>query len=659
MGKLRLFLINATHVGTHLLFVLLLLLVIIPHDIDLTIVLVAWLFAVLPDIDTSTSFIGRLFLPISKKLETLWGHRQQTHSLLALAVVTLVTSPLLFLPHPWGSFLWPAAIIGYASHLALDLLNPGAVPLFWPLEVRARILGGKIEQHSTGEKVLLVVLAALVVAAFVVQGVGPTQLLHFALPVPAMAQELYREWEGRYRVYAEVSGIWQDESHAREENVTFEVLRLDGEVFTMHDRRTGRVLTAGTVGDVDFYVQKIRLVRGEPVLALPIFNPTPTPHLITVKIANVYDPSEILVEAGDDVSAGQLIADLRTHRLLETTPTPAPVAHASPTPVGVPPLDIARAEAELRLAEANYRRAIATPTVNPIVVATLAPQATIWAQYVTDREETLYREPPGSERAWVARAELEQNGPQATAIAYRLDAAMCPPGPDTSAVNVARSQLDLAQVRYRAAIATPTPVSWPTPTPGPSHSLPVDPTYIHSMVTGQVVHVNIASVSGNKATIEVIIAVEAEPAAGDGQPVATVGALTATVDHVVDGDTLTILWPDGNVATVRLVGVDTPETVNPDEGVECYGPEASDYTKSLLPPGTRISLEYDRERTDRHGRTLAYVYTGDGQMVNALLLQHGYARVLIIHPNNAHAARFRALEEQARAQERGLWKACR
>jgi hypothetical protein len=82
-----------------------------------------------------------------------------------------------------------------------------------------------------------------------------------------------------------------------------------------------------------------------------------------------------------------------------------------------------------------------------------APQATVWAQYVADREETLHREPPDSKRAWVARDELEQYGPQATAVAGRLNAALHPPGPDPLAVDVARAQLEAARARYQAAVA--------------------------------------------------------------------------------------------------------------------------------------------------------------------------------------------------------------
>ncbi|MEW6047303.1 MAG: thermonuclease family protein, partial [Bacillota bacterium] len=111
--------------------------------------------------------------------------------------------------------------------------------------------------------------------------------------------------------------------------------------------------------------------------------------------------------------------------------------------------------------------------------------------------------------------------------------------------------------------------------------------------------------------------------------------LLATVVRVVDGDTLVVRL-DGREETVRLIGADTPETVHPTVGLEPGGPEASAYTKALLPPGTRVSLELDVEQRDRYGRLLAYVYLADGRMINAELLRAGWAQLLTIPPNVRH-----------------------
>ena len=94
-----------------------------------------------------------------------------------------------------------------------------------------------------------------------------------------------------------------------------------------------------------------------------------------------------------------------------------------------------------------------------------------------------------------------------------------------------------------------------------------------------------------------------------------------TVTAVFDGDTIQVAW-GGRRETVRLLGVDTPETVHPDRPVECFGPEASDYTKQRL-LNRHVSLTFDRERRDRYGRLLAFVAV-DGESVNDELLDPGF-----------------------------------
>ena len=152
-------------------------------------------------------------------------------------------------------------------------------------------------------------------------------------------------------------------------------------------------------------------------------------------------------------------------------------------------------------------------------------------------------------------------------------------------------------------------------------------------------------------------------ACGDGPPAARQGPATATlpagvdltVERVVDGDTLVV----SGRRTVRLIGVDTPETKDPRRAVGCFGRQASEFTTSLLPKGTTVRLVGDVEQRDRYDRTLAYVYRlPDGLFVNAELLRQGYAEVLTIAPNVAHAAEFADLAGAARSSGRGLWQAC-
>ena len=128
--------------------------------------------------------------------------------------------------------------------------------------------------------------------------------------------------------------------------------------------------------------------------------------------------------------------------------------------------------------------------------------------------------------------------------------------------------------------------------------------------------------------------------------------------RVVDGDTV-VVEIGGGEETVRLIGVDTPETVKPDSPVECYGPEASALTAELLPEGTVVRLVRDPEPRDAYGRLLAYVYrVEDGMLVNLLLLEAGAATPLSFPPNTTHAERFVAAAAAAERAGVGLWGAC-
>ena len=132
--------------------------------------------------------------------------------------------------------------------------------------------------------------------------------------------------------------------------------------------------------------------------------------------------------------------------------------------------------------------------------------------------------------------------------------------------------------------------------------------------------------------------------------------VSATVVHVVDGDTIVAAFADGHRETVRVLGVDTPETVDPRKPVQCFGPQASAYAKARL-RGRSVRLEFDVERRDRYGRLLAYVLV-DGARYEDDLLRRGFARLLVIAPNGAHARTMLAEELRARRAGLGLWGAC-
>lgn len=144
---------------------------------------------------------------------------------------------------------------------------------------------------------------------------------------------------------------------------------------------------------------------------------------------------------------------------------------------------------------------------------------------------------------------------------------------------------------------------------------------------------------------------DGKPGAGEDGP----RAASALVTRVVDGDTVEARL-GAEVEDVRLIGVDTPETVKPDAPVECFGPQASRFTHRLL-EGRPVRLVFGVERRDVYGRLLAYVYIGH-RFVNAELVRRGLARTLEIPPNTLHKALFRRLELRAARAGRGLWGAC-
>ena len=126
----------------------------------------------------------------------------------------------------------------------------------------------------------------------------------------------------------------------------------------------------------------------------------------------------------------------------------------------------------------------------------------------------------------------------------------------------------------------------------------------------------------------------------------------------VDGDTIDVTI-DGHAERIRLIGINTPETVKPNSPVECFGHEASTFTKSLLNAGEQLHLERDVEARDAYGRLLAYVYrVSDGLFVNLEVIRLGYAQVLTFPPNVAHTEDFVGAARAAEAANLGLWGAC-
>lgn len=130
------------------------------------------------------------------------------------------------------------------------------------------------------------------------------------------------------------------------------------------------------------------------------------------------------------------------------------------------------------------------------------------------------------------------------------------------------------------------------------------------------------------------------------------GLTPARVTRVVDGDTIRVEI-DGEEYRVRYIGIDTPETVDPRRPVGCFGKEASERNRQIV-EGKTVGLEKDVSETDDFDRLLRYVWVKD-QMVNAALVEGGYALASTYPPDVRYAELFASLQAQARENERGLW----
>ena len=162
------------------------------------------------------------------------------------------------------------------------------------------------------------------------------------------------------------------------------------------------------------------------------------------------------------------------------------------------------------------------------------------------------------------------------------------------------------------------------------------------------------------AALAALVAGCAAPGA-DGDPPTGAPLLDARVERVVDGDTL-VARAGGERFRVRLLGIDTPESVAPDRPVECLGPEAARRAEQLLPPGTPVRLETDatQDRVDDFGRLMAYVVPrAGGEPVNERLVREGFAEVYVYRGRGFRRIEdFRAAEREARSARRGLWGRC-
>jgi inner membrane protein len=223
----------------------------------------ACLGALLPDVDTPTSTIGRLTTPLARALERRFGHRTVTHSVLGLALATAPVAPL-----AWLNPQWPLAFgLGYLSHLLIDCANKAGVPLFYPSPIRAVLPRHEAFRVAVGSRAELGVLVALAVALAILlplHEMGFTRALHALTRTMAGAIRDYRGWQGRNEVWVQVDGIFQ--RSARRVQARYRILGVvDAATLVVLDPGTGRVHSVGTSRDADLYPDRIRAHQGRAI----------------------------------------------------------------------------------------------------------------------------------------------------------------------------------------------------------------------------------------------------------------------------------------------------------------------------------------------------------------------------------------------------------
>lgn len=129
----------------------------------------------------------------------------------------------------------------------------------------------------------------------------------------------------------------------------------------------------------------------------------------------------------------------------------------------------------------------------------------------------------------------------------------------------------------------------------------------------------------------------------------------AIVAKVIDGDTITVISHDGKEERVRLLHIDTPESVHPNKPPQKYGKEASDFAKKYLKSGKKVTLVTGKPVRDKYDRILAYVFV-DGININKLMVEKGYARVAFVDdPNDLYVKELKTAEKQAKKKKMNIW----
>jgi inner membrane protein len=223
--------------------------------------------ALLPDLDSSGSPLGRLLPWMSRRIEKRIGHLQQWHTPAVAALVALILAPLIPLI---GVQAWYLIPFGFLSHLVLDLLAPKGIMLAWPLNrTRYGIFGGMVDfPGCRPERILAASLAVVALVLLFAVDLGPVEPA--PTPAPTFAQTLdnYYSLRGRNQAFAYIDGSWQ--LSGQRISGWFEILNASGESYIVLDRFSGKIFQAGRNAGDNVFLNRIVLRTGPSILVKPV-----------------------------------------------------------------------------------------------------------------------------------------------------------------------------------------------------------------------------------------------------------------------------------------------------------------------------------------------------------------------------------------------------
>jgi len=600
--------------------------------------------SVLPEVDKPDSLVGRFF-PFSPWIHERFGHRGLTHSLLGLALATAFFAPLAL----WRFELWLALLVGYLSHLVLDMATLEGVPLLWPKTTRCVFPGRddlRLDQSkpSTGRKeaVLSALLLGLAIGLWPLSQLGLPGALQRALGTLEETQNEYRKLADSYEVF--LVGTLQDQITGEKRQGEWPIVALLPEGYLIVDQ--GRIRLVGT-GQANLSPLHVSLKKGQPirVVALSLNLTGPLSNLLSY-----VDPQKEHYISGTLKLSTQanLPQDPRAYTVVrgssELTLTYArlsdlePILNAWVLSGSLLVLHRLRPNETLTPAGSFVTNATSAPVELKVRVASFSELYVKEGDFIYEGETIGQKDTQKLERK---RRELER-------ALERYALGLIP------ASEIEKLRLELLELEESCEVK--------------------------ATVSGQVTAIRILGASPEGVDVVLQVLPSTEPRFSLPQSTQTAEEKidfrlkelpellkdqgeVVYILRVLDGDTVELLY-QGRAEKARLVGVDTPETKDPRKPVQCFGPEASNFTTTTLPRGLEVRITWNPvgDRRDKYNRLLVYLWVqlDDDEpleLFNAALVRLGYARVYPFFKFD-RLQEFRNFEAAAMAEKAGLWGAC-